>query len=413
MTLRHLAPAGTPVGPGMLAAWLARTARGGDAAAALAQAVCARQGLRYAMPISTGRAGLVAILRALASLAPPGRTRVVIPSYTCYTVAASVVHAGLSPLAVDVALDTLDFDRDALERVDFSDVLAIVPTSLFGLPSDLPYLAALARTRGVRLVDDAAQALGASIGGGASGTWGDAGLYSLDKGKNITTIDGGLAVTTQPEVARALEVEAARLAPRATGAVVRDAVKLVAYATLLRPWLYWIPNTLPGLALGATHYPAEIPLERYAGALAAMGLVMLPRLDRLNEGRRAVAAALDGLVATSPGVTAVRPHAGAHAVYLRYPLLAASRVDRDALVAAFTARGIGATGSYPRAIVDVPELAAHVAAQQASCPNGRAVAERMVTLPTHAYVRARDLATIGDVLHARRGAPATASESHA
>jgi dTDP-4-amino-4,6-dideoxygalactose transaminase len=345
------------------------------------------------VPVSTGRAALILILRALASIGDARRRRVVIPSYTCYTVAASVVHAGLSPTVVDVSPDTLDFDPDALERRLDDDVLAVIPTNLFGLPSDLPAIEAVARARGVRVVDDAAQALGAGIGGRASGTWGDAGLFSMDKGKNITSIDGGLAVTGHPEVAAALAREQVRLAPRPAGGAARDALKLVAYAALLRPWLYWIPNALPGSQLGTTHYPHEIALERYPAILAAMGLRLLPRLDAINDARRAVAAAIDRAVADLPGVTPVRPRPGSHPVFLRYPFLAASAGHRDAVLASCRARGIGATGSYPHALVDVPELAGHVA-EAGACPGGRAVAERIVTLPTHAYVTAADVATM-------------------
>jgi perosamine synthetase len=407
MPLRQVAPAGTPIGVGTIAAWIAALARRrGASTDALAAAVAGRPGITYCLPITTGRAGLVVILEALAALADPRRRRVIIPSYTCYTVAASVVHAGLSPLAVDIRPDTLDFDLTELERIDTDDVLAIVPTSLFGLPSDLPALEAFARRRGQRLVDDAAQAFGAAIGGRASGTWGDAGLYSLDKGKNITTIDGGLAVTADPEVGRALAGRASTLTPR-SGAT--DAVKLLAYAVLLRPWLYWLPTRLPGVQLGATHYPHEIPRETYPPVLAAMGLAMLPRLDAVNEARRAVAASLDRALADVAGLTRVRPHPGAHAVYLRYPVLAASRAHRDAILDACRSRGLGATGSYPLAIVDVPELAGHVAAQQASCPNGRAVAGRIVTLPTHAYVTPADVAAIRDAFAA--AAPAAAGSA--
>ena len=189
------------------------------------------------------------LLRALARRAGPGRDEVAIPSYTCYTVAAAVVLAGLRPRVVDIAPETLDFSAAALDAVDFSRVLAIVPTNLFGLPSNLPALAARARAHGAFLIDDAAQAFGAAIGGRASGTWGEAGLYSLDKGKNITAIEGGLAVANDAATADALREEARCLAAPAGNAVARDAVKLLAYAVLLRPWLYGSP-TDPAARLG-------------------------------------------------------------------------------------------------------------------------------------------------------------------
>jgi perosamine synthetase len=387
------------VGAGALARWALRLVTPGDHVATLAASIRARHGFAACVPTATGRAGLVLILRALARLAPASRTEVIIPSYTCYTVAASVVVAGLRPRVVDIDPETLDFDPAALERTDFSRALAIVPTNLFGLPGNLPYLAALARAHGVRLVDDAAQAMGAAMEGRASGTWGDAGLYSLDKGKNITAIEGGLAVTADGEVAAAMAEEARALVAQRPGVVVRDAVKLVAYAVLLRPWLYWIPNGIPQLQLGTTAYTPHIAAERYNRVLAAMGVIMLDYLDALNAGRREVASRLTATVTGAPGLTTVRVLPSAEPVYLRYPLLARDEAQRDGLRATLLGRGIGATGSYPTSIVDIPELAELMAPYRNQCPRGRDVASRILTLPTHAYVSAADIETIRDTLH--------------
>lgn len=407
---RQLAPAGTPIGASALLGWVSRLGRGRRAVDDLAAAVQARQGVHACVPAATGRAGLVLILRALARRAGPGRDEVVIPSYTCYTVAAAVVLAGLRPRVVDVSPETLDFADAALDAVDFSRVLAIVPTNLFGLPSNLPALAARARAHGAFLVDDAAQAFGAAVGGRASGTWGEAGLYSLDKGKNITAIEGGLAVANDAATAEALREEARVLVAPAGAAVARDAVKLLAYAILLRPWLYGIPNAIPQLQLGATRYTPEIHLEGYNGVLAAMGLTMLPRLDAVNEARCRVAAGLDDGLRGVPGVTIVRPIPGSRPVYLRYAFLAADGTERDALIARLRDRGFGATGSYPTSIVDIPELAELMRPFRDTCPVGRDVARRIVTLPTHAYVTPRDVTAMCDIV---RGAPRAHAAAHA
>ncbi len=391
--LRHLAPAGTPITLPLLAAWVRRQAFGRSQVDALATAVAAHVGVRKVVPVSTGRAGLVLILRALASLAPPERREVVLPSYTCYTVVASVLVAGLRPRIVDIDPATLDFAPEALDAIDYGPVLAIVATNLFGLPSDLPGLVARARRAGVRVVDDAAQALGARVGGRWSGTHGDAGLYSLDKGKNITAIEGGLAVTDDPEIAAALDREVTAFGTPSSSTVARDAVKLVAYAVLLRPWLYWLPNRIPQLGLGLTPYTPTIALERYNAPLASMALEMLGRLAAVNAARVAVARQLTAGLGSVAGVTPIEPHPAGEPVYLRYPFL----VDpsrRDRLVAALRSRSIGATGSYPTALVDIPEIDAQMAPFRSACPGGRSVARRIVTLPTHAYVREGDVATM-------------------
>jgi dTDP-4-amino-4,6-dideoxygalactose transaminase len=131
-----------------------------------------------------------------------------------------------------------------------------------------------------------------------------------------------------------------------------------------------------------------------------MGLVMLDRLDALNDGRRAIAARIHEVVTGVPGLSSVRVPSRAYAVYLRYPVLARDAAQRDSLRAALVASGIGATGSYPRSIVDIPELAELMLPYRNDCPGGRSVAARILTLPTHAYVSARDIDAIADTLRA-------------
>src|SRR5690606_13714195 len=107
---------------------------------------------------------------------------------------ASIVRAGLRPRLCDVDPATMGMSPEALERADFSRVLAIVSANLYGLPNALPAIERITRERGVFMLDDAAQALGARIAGRAVGSFGDAGLYSFDKGKIICTIQGGAIV---------------------------------------------------------------------------------------------------------------------------------------------------------------------------------------------------------------------------
>lgn len=350
-----------------------------------------RFGVRHCELTSTGRAGLTLLLKGMRRLAPPDRDEVVIPSYTCYSVAASIAKAGLRPRIVDISPGTLDYSPDALGRTNFSRVLALIATNLYGSPSDLPALGSLARSHGVFLIDDAAQAMGASIGGRCSGSWGDAGLFSFDKGKNISAIDGGVLVTSSDELARALRLETAGLPRAGAAASVTHVVKALAYFTLLRPWLYGIPTKIPQLALGKTVYTTEFPLQHSDPSLVALGLVMMRRLDDFTRARQANAAAwLEGLRPLT-GVETIPPATGSRAVYLRLPVLLPDRAARDATLNALTAAGIGASGSYPRSIVDVPEVQGLAANPSTPAPGGRSVAERIVTLPTHPFVTRADI----------------------
>lgn len=403
--LRHLAPAGAPIRATDLARWMAAAAGASDPARAFGDRLRRAVGIRHVHATVTGRAGLTILLRALRTLAAEGRNEVVLPAYTCYSVAASVVKAGLTPRIVDISAETLDFDQRHLEDADLSRTLAIVATNLYGLPNDMPFLEAFARQRGVFLVDDAAQALGAAVAGRASGTWGDAGLYSFDKGKNVSAIDGGAIVTSSDAVAAAVAREMADLGPPSRKDDVALVVKAVVYWALLRPWLYWIPQRLP-LGLGETRFTTDYPLERASRLQLGLAATMLDRLQEFNTARVSRATALLEGLEPAGAVRPIRPLAGSLPVYLRLPLLAASPLARDETVRALNRAGIGATGSYPTSIADIPELGPTAGAERA-----RFVAERILTLPTHPYVSQADLRHIRSVLSGTHPATARSREA--
>jgi dTDP-4-amino-4,6-dideoxygalactose transaminase len=377
--------------------WVRLGASQRSSSALLREAVAARFGIRHAFVTSTGRAGLTILLRALRTLAPPGRDEVVLPSYTCFSVAASVVKAGLRPRIVDIDPATLDYDPARLREADVTGVLAIVATSLYGLPSNLPFLAALARQQGVFLIDDAAQAMGAMVGGQLSGTWGDAGLFSLDKGKNVSAIDGGIVVTNSDDIARAVTAQVEQLpAPHATETAA-GVLKALVYSVALHPRLYWIPNGIPQLGLGRTVFTTDFPLEAATPALAALGAVMLRRLEEFTEVRTTNAASFLNALRDISGVRTITPVPGSLPVYLRLPILIPDADSRQSVFAALKAIGIGATGSYPSSLADVPALQA-VGIAGAHADGGRYVADHIVTLPTHAFVTAADVKRIINVL---------------
>jgi perosamine synthetase len=391
-SFRHVAPAGAPIRVTDLARWTAAAPRR-DPRAALAQLFCERFRVGHAFGLSTGRAAMTVALRAMRRFGG-NRDEVILPTYTCFSVAASVVKAGLKPRLVDIAPETLDFVPDALRRTDLRRVLAIVATNLYGLPNDLATITAIARPHNVFVIDDAAQAMGAAVDGRLCGTRGDAGLFSLDKGKNVSAIDGGMLVTGRDDLAAALREEIASLSAPSLATSIEGVAKALVYTALLRPSLYWIPERIPQLGLGKTVFTTEFPLERASRALAALGTVMMNRLDEFTRTRTANAAQLlDGLRAV-PGLEHIAPIRGAEPVYLRLPLLVTDPATRDRLLAALRSAGIGATGSYPAALAEVSELRPLVAGPITSAPGGRYVAQRIVTLPTHAYVTAADVERI-------------------
>jgi dTDP-4-amino-4,6-dideoxygalactose transaminase len=364
----------------------------------LSKAVRDRLGVRYCHVASTGRASLTVLLRAVKGVCGPGRDEVVVPSYTCFSVPAAVIKAGLRPRVVDIDPSTLGYDQTALEKADYRRVAAIIATNLYGMPDDMPWLAAFARSHRALLIDDAAQALGTTVNGRASGAWGDAGLLSFDKGKNVSAIEGGAAVTNSDALDDALANEMRHLPPRPPLAIAAVLAKVGVYSAMLRPSVYWIPNALPFLGLGRTEYSTAFGVDRCAPVVAALAHVMMARLDEFVDQRRTNATYLRSRLSTVPGIGLVSGSLHGQPSYTRFPLLVQDPARRAPLVAALAAVGIGASMSYPSSLLEIAELRRDGAILPSGCPGGQCVAERIVTLPTHPYVTARDLDTMVEIV---------------
>jgi dTDP-4-amino-4,6-dideoxygalactose transaminase len=381
----YLAPAGTKVSLADIAGGVFGGAHASPAA--LAAALRDLSGLPHAWPVSSGRAAMVLILEAMrdAAAAPGGRDEIIVPAYTCYSVPAAIERAGLKPRLCDVDPGTLGIDVAALARRDFSRTLGVISANLYGIPNDLENLERLCRERGAFLLDDSAQALGARLGTRAVGSFGDAGLYSFDKGKIISTMQGGAIVCRAGPLAAALAQRVARLPASAPAEAFGNFAKLVVYSIFLRPGLYGLIRALPFTGLGQTPYETRYPITTLTRFQSNVAARLMSRLDALNATRRANAGKLEGALRDLPGLEIPARPAGAHAVFARYPLRFRDASRRAAAIAQLDAAGIGATASYPQALCDVPEVAAKLPATDRDCPGARAVAASILTLPTHAY----------------------------
>jgi len=337
--------------------------------------------------LSSGRAAMYLLLRTLKKLAEPTRNVVIVPSYTCYSVPASAIRAGLRVRVLDIDPHTLSYDLDELSATDFSNVLAIVSANLYGLPNDLPAIAALARRHGVFFIDDAAQSLGASIQARPVGDHGDAGLFSLDKGKNLTSIQGGILTTRSQAIEQAIRRELDLLPPPPWHRTLIQSIQLVIYGLLLRPWLYWIPARLPFLKLGTTRYEDDYPVERYSVRLGVMAALLFRRFDTITATRSENGKRYLKFLREVPFLHCPQPVPGAQPVYLRFPVIVDTPARRDQLLSILNAAGFGATGSYPLSVIDVPEIQDHLDRPGSHGEAGRSIAARILTLPTHSYVR--------------------------
>jgi dTDP-4-amino-4,6-dideoxygalactose transaminase len=176
----------------------------------------------------------------------------------------------------------------------------------------------------------------------------------------------------------------AALPRAAAGETSMYAIKLALYGLLLRPRLYGIVHRMPGLGLGKTIYETRYPIARFSPTLAGLALRFGGRLDAINGVRIANARRTEAALQGAPGIRIPSRYPGAMPVFARFPLLVADETRRAALIANLNRAGIGATASYPQALIDVPEVA-RTLDRPADQRGAQLVARTIVTIPTHAY----------------------------
>jgi len=282
-------------------------------------------------------------------------------------------------------------------------VLAVVSPNLFGLPGDLSRLQGLAEAHDAFLIDDAAQALGASLRGTPVGGFGPAGICSFGRGKNITALGGGAALVRDEELATELRAAADRFRDQPPPEAWQVAGKGVAMSAALSPRLFGYAENLPGVRVGRTVYEPNFPTPAIGSARAALATQVLERLDQLNQRRGQMAEALDRVLLENHALALPRPRSGAVPAWLRRPVLAPEPERRDELLAALQAAGIGATSMYPAPVHKIPALEPDLDLRGAPFPGAERLAASMIALPLVEGLRREDIETIDRIVRAVLG----------
>ncbi|HMQ30564.1 MAG TPA: DegT/DnrJ/EryC1/StrS family aminotransferase [Chloroflexaceae bacterium] len=328
--------------------------------AALAEAT----GLPHVCAVHSGTIALLIALRACG--VGPGHEVITVGNSDISTTAA-VRQAGATPVLCDVRPEDYTLDVALVEELVTPRTAAIVPVDLYGHPADVAALRPLADRHGLRIVEDAALALGAADHGRPVGAFADATVFSFAPYKPLGSLGNGAALAT------------------ADPAVAARARLLCGYGH--------DPAAEPASPLGQ-RYIAEgynVPLDPFQAALL---LVKLPRLAAWSEGRRAVAgayaAALGGLV----GLPSFRPESRPtfRAYTVRVP-------DAEIVCAALRAAGVEAVRHYAPPIAEHPVYGGGLPGSD-RLPVTAELARSLVCLPVAPELTAEDVAYVAARLEA-------------
>ncbi|MFZ5427660.1 MAG: DegT/DnrJ/EryC1/StrS family aminotransferase [Thermodesulfobacteriota bacterium] len=233
-------------------------------------------GASHALAVTNCTVGLELGLRALG--VGPG-DEVVVPAFTYPASAAAVRIVGAQCVLADIDPGTLVLDRRRMEAAITPRTKAVMPVSLFGCPVD-PSLMDAARARGLKVIEDAACSIGAAWDGRRTGSLADVTVFSMHPRKSVTTGEGGMVTTSDPELARRVDA-------------------------------YRHFGMLPGPTGPRTVFATIGTNAKLSDLAAAAGIPQMRRFDAILEGRETLAREYDRLLEGVRGVTraAVPPEA--------------------------------------------------------------------------------------------------------
>lgn len=320
-------------------------------------------GVRHAIAVANGTVALHAAL--IGAGVEPG-DRVVTTPFTFIATANSIVHAGAVPVFSDIDPDTYNLCPERLRETlaalakDGTPAKAVMPVHLFGLPCDMAAIRHVAEEFGAVIVEDAAQAHGASFNGRRTGSFGLTAGFSFYATKNLATGEGGMVVTDSDEAAERVR------------------------------------SVINHGRIGRYEHDVLGYNYRMTDIAAAIGLVQLGKLDQMNLRRRMNADRLSRVLAHVDELTLPMEPDGYYHVFHQYTV---RHPDRDALAEQLRERGVDSAAIYPIALHKQPYYE-RLGYGEMRLPAAEEAARHVLSVPVHPSLTDDDLRAVADAVSA-------------
>ena len=314
-------------------------------------------GVKHAVAVNSGTAALHS---AIAAVGVKKDDEVILPSFTFVATAEAVVLSGAKPVFVDIDLKTYNLSPTAVEQALTKKTKAILPVDLYGFSAEMKPLREIAEKNDLALVEDSAQAHGASYEGKPVGVFADASCWSLYASKNITTGEGGVVTTNNDQIAETLRM-------------IRTHGEKTKYTSLI---------------LGNNYRMSELQ--------AAIGIVQLKKLPWFLTKRRQNAEQLTNILEEKRRlILPFESKDRLHSWYLYTPRLKDGlEQERNHIVEELKKKGIGAEVYYINPVHHMPFYRENFGSP--NLPETDKASKQVFSLPIHPGVTQEQVSFIGE-----------------
>ena len=318
-------------------------------------------GAKFGVAVSSGTAALHVAYMAMLEKGD----EVIVPSFTFFATASTVIFSGGKPVFADVDERTFTLDPEDVKEKITPRTKAIAPVHLFGNSANIKALMEIAEDHGLKIIWDAAQALGTRYNGRDVGSYDDMVCYSFYPTKNLFVGEGGMIVTNSKELADKMR--------------------------LLRS--HGMAGKYNHVTLGLNYRMTDVE--------AAVGLEQLKKLDERIEKRRKNAEFLTKELSKIKGIVTPYVPKEVYHTFNQYSLLIDTEYlecSRDEFVNALRAENIGVGVHYPRPLHLQPVFKELLNTKEGDCPVSEELSKRIFSIPVHHALTDRDLELIVEAI---------------
>ena len=306
-------------------------------------------GVKNVIAVNTGTS---AIHIALDAFGITAGDEVVVPSMTFAATIQAILATGAVPVFCEVNPDTLNVDVSDIQKLITSKTKAIVPVHYCGKACDMDELLAIAKPKGIKVIEDAAHAFGSSYKGKKIGSFGDAACFSFDPIKNITCGEGGAVTLNDDEIAEKIRRKRILGIDKDTWHRYRNE----------RTWFYEVTDT------GFRYHMSNMN--------AAMGIEQFKKMDKFIARKREITMLYDKEFAGLAGIKILRPE---YQETAQFCYILRVENDRDKMMTFLKSKGVGSGVHY------IPNHTQPIFKKYAdrALPITDKVAEQIITLPLY------------------------------
>lgn len=345
-------------------------------------------GTAYNYFLSSGRACFQMILQAMQKYSGTRRDKVIIPAYTCPSVPFTIQKAGLRVVLCEIKDESFSLDEDHLARLVDDQVLAIVPTHLFGIPTPVTGLKQRVGSDGIFIIEDCSHAIGALMGNHRVGAAGEAAFSSLGRGKLLTTGEGGLLQVGADDLVAILEETLLPFEemPGTSNLSLKMRLYLLHFFVSKNNWSLIMKSPLDPEKKERSYGFKTSGLSKLQISLLKLNL---ENMDDFNQERIKRAEVLADSLSGFNQVRIPSFPSESKPVFMMYPLIFRQKDRMQRTYQKLRSRGYGCSRMYKSSLNKI--LGDRFANREDSFPQTEEIAQGLLTLPCHPYVSLDEL----------------------